>query len=337
MRAVIGAVAMAMAAAASAAEVTVKNDSLTDLSAGVIQAGFVAGEKAASWLTSPCTGNIVGVQVFWRSLSGGAAFVIGDAIDIHRAGSFPTPGELALSVLGPVMTDGVLNEFRYLDENNTIPISVPVAQNETFVVAYTFSENPPAVGPSVVNDSDGIQPNRNAIYAEISPGLFFWFGSQALGVNGDWVIRAVVDCQAAAAQADVSAAITASVPAYTAGAPLTYTITITNAGPSATNAAVVDTFPAAYTAPTWACMATGGGSCGASGSGNIADIASLPPNAQVVYTVNGTVAPGTTGTLANSVVAVVNAPVTDPNQTNNTATSTLEPDTDRIFADGFDP
>lgn len=337
MRAVIGAMALAMAAAAPAAEVTVRNDSINDLSAGVIQAGFVAGEKAASWLTSPCTGNIVAVQVFWRSLFGGSPFVIGDAIDIHRAGTFPVPGDLALSVLGPMMTDGVVNEFRYLDENNTIPLSVPVAQDETFVVAYTFSEDPPGSGPSVVNDTDGNQPNRNAIYAWLGGGTFVWFNSQTLGVNGDWVIRAVVDCQAAAAQADVSAALTASVPAYTPGAPLTYTITIANAGPSAASTVVVDTFPAAYTAPTWTCATTGGGTCTAGGSGNIADVVNLPASAQVVYTVNGTVAPGTTGTLANSVVAVVNAPVTDPNQTNNTATSTLEPDTDRIFADGFDP
>lgn len=336
MRALIGAMVLGVAAAAPAAEVTVKNDGLTDFSAGVIQAGFVAGEKAASWLTSPCTGNVVAVQVFWRSLFGGAPITIGEAVDIHRAGTFPNPGELALSVLGPVLSDGVLNEYRYLDENNTIPLAVPVAQNETFVVAYTFSEAPPGTGPSVVNDADGIQPNRNAIYARLGPGTFVWFNSQTLGVNGDWVIRAVVDCQAAAAQADVSASISTSPAAYTAGAPLAYTITIANAGPSAASAVVVDTFPAAYIAPVWTCTTTGGGSCTAGGSGNIADFVNLPVGGQVVYAVNGTVAPGTTGTLSNSVVAVVNAPATDPNQTNNTATANTEPDNDRIFADGFD-
>ncbi len=337
MRTGILAIGIGMAAAAPAAEVTVKNDGLTDFSAGVIQAGFVTGEKAASWLTSPCTGNVVAVQVFWRSFTGGAPITIGDAVDIHRAGTFPNPGALAQSVLGPVLTDGVLNEYRYLDENNTIPLSVPVAQNETFVVAYTFSEDPGPAGPSVVNDADGIQPNRNAIQARLGPGMFVWFNSQTLGVGGDWVIRAVIDCQAAAVQADVGVTITTQPAAYTPGQPLAYTITIANAGPSAATAVVVDTFPAAFTAPTWTCSASGGSSCGAGSSGSIADIASLASGGQAVYVASGTVAPGTSGTLSNSAVAVVNAPATDPNQTNNSATSNLEPDTDRIFANGFDP
>ncbi len=337
MRAMFGVIGVCLAAAAPAAEVTVKNDGLTDFSAGVIQAGFVTGEKAASWLTSPCAGNIVAVQVFWRSLTGGAPITIGDAVDIHRAGTFPTPGVLAQSVLGPVLTDGVLNEYRYLDENNTIPLSVPVAQDETFVVAYTFSENPPGSGPSVVNDADGIQANRNAIYANLGSGLFTWFGSSFFGVNGDWVIRAVVDCQAAAVQADVGVTISSQPAAYTAGSALAYTITVANAGPAAATAVVVDTFPTAFTAPTWTCTASGGGSCSSSGSGNITDIVTLAAGGQVTYIASGTVAPGTTGNLTHSAVAVVNAPATDPNQTNNTATSTVGPDNDLIFASGFDP
>ena len=337
MRAWIGAMALGLAAAAPAAEVTVKNDGLTDFSTGTIQAGFVAGEKAAAWLTTPCGGNIVAVQVFWRSLLGGSAFVIGDAIDVHRAGSFPIPGELALSVLGPVLNDGVINEYRYLDENNTIPISVPVSEGETFVVAYTFSEAPPGSGPSVVNDADGIQPNRNGLYAELAPGVFAWFSSSTLGVTGDWVIRAVVDCQATAVQADVSVGLDASLAAYIPGAALGYTIVLGNAGPAAATATVVDAFPAALQTPTWTCLTTGGGSCSSAGSGNITDVVSLPVGAQVTYTVSGTVAAGTTGTLSNSVIAVVNGPASDPNQTNNTATSNLEADTDRIFAGDFDP
>ncbi|MBN8480961.1 MAG: DUF11 domain-containing protein [Xanthomonadales bacterium] len=337
MRVLVGAFGICVAAAVPAAEVTVKNDGLTDFSAGVIQAGFVTGEKAASWLTSPCTGNLVAVQVFWRSFTGGAPITIGDAVDIHRAGTFPTPGALAQSVLGPVLTDGVLNEYRYLDENNTIPLSVPVAQNETLVVAYTFGEDPPGGGPSVVNDADGIQPNRNAIYARIAPGTFAWFGSSALGVSGDWVIRAVVDCQAAAVQADVGVTIAAQPGAYTPGGALTYTITVANAGPSAATAVVVDTFPAAFTAPAWTCTTSGGGGCTASGSGNIADIVTLSAGGQATYIASGTVAPGTTGNLTHSAVAVVNAPATDPNQTNNTAASTVGPDNDIIFASGFDP
>ena len=339
MRTLIGTIiTTALAGPLMAAEVTVKNDNLTDFSAGVIQAGFVAGEKAATWLTSPCAGNIVALQVFWRSFSGTTGQLLGGSIDIHRAGTFPTPGPLALEVAGPLLTDGVLNEYRYIDDNSTIPISVPVIQGETFVVSYEFSENPPVSGPSVVNDADGIQPNRNAIYARLAPNSFVWFDSATLGVTGDWVVRAVVDCTVSSTEADVSASITATPALYTAGAALGYTITIGNAGPAAApSVVVVDTFPSAYTSPTWACSATGGATCTSGGSGNIAQAVNLPAGGQVVYTVNGTVAPGTTGILSNSVTTVVSPPATDPTTTNNSATSNLAPDTDRIFAHGFDP
>lgn len=338
MRTLVGMIAFtAMAGQLLAAEVTVRNDNLTDFSAGVIQAGFVTGEKAAAWLTSPCAGNVVAVQVFWRSFSGTSGQVLGGSIDIHRAGAFPNPGALALEVAGPLLTDGVLNEYRYLDDNSTIPISVPVAQGETFVVSYEFSENPSASGPSVVNDADGIQPNRNAIYAQVGAGTYVWFNSATLGVTGDWVVRAVVDCTVSSTEADVWASITTSPALYTAGAALAYTITIGNAGPAAApGVVVVDTFPGAYTSPTWSCAASGGATCTSGGSGNIAQPVSLPAGAQVVYTVNGTVAPGTTGVLANTVTTVVSPPATDPSSSNNSATANTAPADDRLFANGFE-
>src|SRR5215468_10742797 len=49
-----------------AAEVTVANDSAGNSGTVQIEAGFVAGEAAAAWLTSPCAGNVVAAQVEWR-------------------------------------------------------------------------------------------------------------------------------------------------------------------------------------------------------------------------------------------------------------------------------
>ncbi|MEO7326465.1 MAG: hypothetical protein ABIW82_16720 [Dokdonella sp.] len=329
---------LAFATSAGANEVTVKNDSLVNNSSGSIQAGFAAGEKAASWLTSPCDGNIVAAQIFWRSLTGGAPISSEDSIDIYRAGTFPTAGALAQELAGPQLNDGVINEFRYLDENNTIPLSVPVTQNETFVLALTFSEAPnPTEGPSVVSDSGGIQPNRNAIYADLGSS-FSWFSNTTLGVNGDWVIRAVIDCQAVSTDASVSTTVTSTSTAYAPGTPLHYSITIGNSGPaSSTGTTVVDTFPSAYSGVLWTCAASGGASCTASGSGNIIDSANLPSGGQVIYSVNGTVIAGTTGTLSNSATAIVHAPTTDPNPTDNTGTLDLMPATsDLIFANGFE-
>jgi uncharacterized repeat protein (TIGR01451 family) len=333
-------VGIALAATAAAAnEVTIQNDSLGNGGQGTIEAGFVANEKAAAWLTTPCDGNIVAVDIFWRSLFGTAPVAIEDSIDIYRAGAFPVPGDLAQEIGGPVLTDGVLNEYRYLDENNTIPLIVPVAQDETFVVALTFADAPDSSGPSVVIDEDGATPNSNAIYASLGGGVYQWFSNTTLGVNGDWVIRAVVDCQSVSTEADVAVAMTADPLQYTAGAPLTYTITVSNAGPATSSSTtVVDAFPSDYDNVTWTCAPSGGATCPASGAGTIAGSVTLPSGGAVVFTVDGTVAAGTTGTLSNTATAVVGAPQTDPDTTNNSVTLDVDPapPDDTIFADGFD-
>ena len=172
--------------AAVGQEVILKNDSVSDFSEAIIVTGFVSGEKAAAWLTTPCEGHIVRVQIFWRSQFGGTADSLEESIEIFQAGTFPTPGSRLLELLGPSMVDGALNEF-------TVPVPIAVEQNQTFVVSLKFLEAPPAVvGPSVVVDTDGCQAGKNGIFA--IPGG--WFSSCVLDVSGDFVIRAVVDCEA---------------------------------------------------------------------------------------------------------------------------------------------
>ncbi len=106
--------------------------------------------------------------------------------------------------------------------------------------------------------------------------------------------------------ADLSITKTASPLQYTVGSPLTYTITVDNAGPdTATNASVVDNLPAGLptsgpTAFTWACVSSGGASCAASGTGNISDTVTIPKDGKLVYTVTGNVPLATSGTLANT-------------------------------------
>lgn len=328
-----------LAASAQAAEVTVKNDSLTDFGPAVIVAGFSASERAASWLTSPCNGDIRAVQVFWRSPSGTTGNTIHFGLYIHRAGTFPNPGALAQTIGGPIFTDNALNEFRFLDENSTIPLIVPVTSGETFVIALEFATGITAVDPSVVRDTDGNQTGRNALYAEFPQGTFTWFNSQTLGVNGDWVIRAVIDCAVGPNEADVGVGAMTTPESYTAGQPLSYSIVIDNAGPvSAATVTVVDIFPSAFQSPNWTCIGSGGATCPASGTGNITQNISLPVNGIATFLVNGTVAPGTTGTLTNSVTAVVGGSVTDPQTADNTATVNTSPvpTNPLILADGFE-
>lgn len=189
--------------AVRAAEVVVKNDSVTDGSTAVICPCFVAGECAAAWLTAPCNGNIVAVQIFWRSQYGGQPQSLEESITIYAAGTFPTPGAIMQNnyppyqsavLEGPVLTDGVLNEFRYLDEYSTIPLQIPVTAGQKFVVSLRFANTNntfPYTLPSIVYDTNGCQAQKNTV--RYTSGT--WVNACSLGVSGDWMIRAIVDCE----------------------------------------------------------------------------------------------------------------------------------------------
>src|SRR5262245_21934768 len=123
-------------------------------------------------------------------------------------------------------------------------------------------------------------------------------------------------------QADLAVTKTDGVTSAVAGGSVTYTITASNAGPSnAPGATVVDVLSSVLTG-TWTCAGAGGGTCTASGSGNINDTVNLPAVGSVTYTVSAAVDAGASGSLSNT--ATVSAPggVTDPAPGNNSTTDT---------------
>src|SRR5262249_12040851 len=86
---------------------------------------------------------------------------------------------------------------------------------------------------------------------------------------------------AAAATADLSIPNDDGVSAATPGGSVTYTITASNLGSDdAPGTTIGDTFPAALTCG-WSCVGTAGGTCKASGFGNINDTVDLPNGASV--------------------------------------------------------
>ena len=108
-----------------------------------------------------------------------------------------------------------------------------------------------------------------------------------------------------------------------AGAAITYTIVVSNAGPdTSTGSIVTDTIPATITGVSWTCGSpTGGATCGAaSGSGNsINTTANLPSGSTLRYTVTGTLSGSASGTLTNTARIVTAASgVTDPNDPSRT-------------------
>jgi len=106
------------------------------------------------------------------------------------------------------------------------------------------------------------------------------------------------------------------------GQAVTYTIGVSNAGPSAVSAVkVTDTLPAQLTGATWTCAGVGGAACAASGTGSISDgTVSLPVGSTATYTLHANVVAGTgNGTLQNNASVTLPASASDPDPSNNAA------------------
>ena len=133
--------------------------------------------------------------------------------------------------------------------------------------------------------------------------------------------NSATDADTLTPQADLSITKTDGQTTAVPGTAVAYTIVASNAGPSAvTGATVADTFPGTITGITWTCVGVGGGTCAASGSGNINQTVNLPVGATVTYTVHGTICPSATGTVSNTATVAAAGGVTDPNPANNSAT-----------------
>ena len=133
------------------------------------------------------------------------------------------------------------------------------------------------------------------------------------------------DTDASTPIADLAITKTDGQEAAVPGLPVTYTITVTNLGPSAVPAAdVTDVFVAPIAGVAWTCSVAGGATCGGSGLDEILDTVSLPVGGMVVYRATGTVAAGATGTITNTAAVVPSAEneplVIDPLPANNMAT-----------------
>jgi uncharacterized repeat protein (TIGR01451 family) len=118
------------------------------------------------------------------------------------------------------------------------------------------------------------------------------------------------------------------------GAPSTYVLLVSNAGPQAVvNARVTDILPAQFSNASWTCSASSGASCPASGPGTVDTLVSLAAGSSVTFALTATaqVTPEQVVTNRATVSPPANAP--DPVLGNN---ESIDIDPIGIFGEGFE-
>ncbi|MEI6240487.1 MAG: FG-GAP-like repeat-containing protein, partial [Planctomycetia bacterium] len=132
------------------------------------------------------------------------------------------------------------------------------------------------------------------------------------------------DVDTPAPRADLSITKNDSSPTYVPGGTTTYTVVVTNNGPSfVTGATVADTFSPLITGALWTAAFTGTGSGGAgSGSGSINQTINLAAGGTATYTIVATISPTAVTSLVNTATVAPPVGTLDPNLANNTATDT---------------
>jgi len=177
MRAGIAIGLLAVCVTAARADVTLQNDSFQSGDMAAFEGGFAVGEIGASRFIAPdATRQLLNVQLLY----GGATtqetvtLVVWD----DSAGTADPGTMLELADFQLTGNNSALQEIDVSGDNVMVP--------KQFRVGIEFQN---AGYPSIARDTDGtIAAAMNYIDAQ---GIG-WVESQSLGVQGDWIIRAVV-------------------------------------------------------------------------------------------------------------------------------------------------
>ena len=121
-------------------------------------------------------------------------------------------------------------------------------------------------------------------------------------------------------KADLKVTVTDGKTAAIAGTKNTYTIVVTNGGPSnITSALIQDTFPASFDGVIFTASQIGAATgFTATGTGNINDTVNMPAMSRIIYKATGTISPSATGSISDT--ASVTSDISEPNTANNIAT-----------------
>ncbi len=191
------------AAAEDCTDIDARIDSAPDEFATVLVCPcFAPGEIAMTILDTPPGGapTLAEIRILWKSHFGGQPDSLEAAIivyDMNQEGPadpatfVPLCSEQQGCILeGPVMQDGGLNVF------DVRAASIELPPNR-FGIGLEFltdqSVGNPLFIPSVASDDDGHNNVGGVVRNWVFVNTLSWQSSQALGVTGDWVIRAIVE------------------------------------------------------------------------------------------------------------------------------------------------
>jgi uncharacterized repeat protein (TIGR01451 family) len=199
--------------------------------------------------------------------------------------------------------------------------SVPASTTLKFQVAATNS----AIGPFNFVGPDGTAATffttSGASMAQFDGNRYLKYRAYLATTDPTMTptLNDVTVCYTVVPLPDLAITKTDGVTTAVPGGSVVYTITASNTTATpATGATVADTFPATLTC-IWTCAGAGGGTCTASGTGNISDTVNLPGSASVTYTATCSTSPSATGTLSNTATVTFAG---DPNPANDSATDT---------------
>ena len=154
---------------------------------------FVAGEEAGVVLDAPAGDypiEILKVGIGWASYFGVSGQTLEQAINVYGAG-LPNPGARLYDLLGPVLTDGAINEFNLESQVGNV-----ILNSGPFTVTLEFaSDNANDLNAgSVVHDGNGCTGGGKNVIKAIPGG---WQDICSQGLGGDWIFYVIyrrTDC-----------------------------------------------------------------------------------------------------------------------------------------------
>jgi len=139
---------------------------------------FVPGEEAGAVFTAPKQIAITKIGIGWGSTFGGQGQTIEQAIHVYGVG-LPNPGVPIFSLLGPQLTDGVINEFTVEALNWIVP-----AGDFSVTIEFLNESASNFFQPATVHDGNGCTGGGVNLVKAIPGG---WNDACLLGVTGDWI------------------------------------------------------------------------------------------------------------------------------------------------------